>query len=67
MAKDKDDLRERFKALAAESGLDLADVISTKARKPAKNGVVHRNPADPTQTWSGRGRRPKWMAEQAAA
>ncbi|MDX1655272.1 MAG: H-NS histone family protein, partial [Candidatus Competibacteraceae bacterium] len=25
--------------------------------------VKYRNPADPTQTWSGKGKRPNWLNE----
>lgn len=38
-----------------------------KATKPRKaRGKVapkYRNPADPSQTWTGRGRRPRWVVE----
>ena len=40
----------------------LPDLVRTRKRrvKRASNGVLHRNPADPAQTWNGRGRPPKW-------
>ncbi|MCC5969976.1 MAG: H-NS histone family protein [Pararhodobacter sp.] len=65
--------RERRKALseveafARERGLTLADLsqISTKrVRKPA--APKYANPADPSQTWSGRGRHPRWVAAALA-
>ncbi|MEJ2035208.1 MAG: H-NS histone family protein [Maritimibacter sp.] len=33
----------------------------------AKVDPKYRNPADASETWSGRGRAPKWMAEYLAA
>ena len=65
--------REKRKALAEveafarERGLnpaDLSDLVRRRTRKPAK--PKYANPADPAQTWSGRGRRPRWL-EQALA
>jgi DNA-binding protein H-NS len=68
--------RERKKAIeaaeraAAEHGFSLADL--TGAAMPGKRGkskspAKYRNPADPTQTWSGRGRKPRWIIDAAAA
>ncbi len=34
----------------------------TGAKVPPK----YRNPANPEQTWTGRGRQPRWMAEEVA-
>ena len=59
--------RERRKALAEvevflrERGLtaaDLSDLGVKKTRRPAT--AKYANPADPAQTWTGRGRRPRW-------
>ncbi len=68
--------RDRKKAIdaaeraAAEHGFSLADLTGAplagkrgKSKSPAK----YRNPADPTQTWSGRGRKPRWIIEAASA
>lgn len=34
-----------------------------KARKPlGKVAPKYRNPANPTETWSGRGKQPRWLA-----
>ena len=42
----------------------------TTARKSSQKGSKvepkYRNPADPTQTWSGRGMAPKWLAAELA-
>jgi DNA-binding protein H-NS len=62
--------RKRQKALAEveafarERGLnptDLSELARRRTRKPAKPKFA--NPADPAQTWSGRGRRPRWMED----
>ena len=40
-------------------GLDMARKTRTKPRAPAK----YRNPENPEQTWSGRGKKPAWIRE----
>ena|SRR5262245_50321096 len=60
------ELREKMKALAAASGLSLEDVLGWKRGKGGKGSVAvkYRNPEDPSQTWTGRGRMPNWLAEK---
>ena len=56
------ELRERFTEMAKAEGLALEDVVGTAARKTRRPvPPKYRNPADPTQTWSGRGKRPRWF------
>ena len=38
---------------------DLTGVKIAKKRKPA--APKYANPADPSQTWTGRGRKPRWV------
>ncbi|MBH1489506.1 MULTISPECIES: H-NS family nucleoid-associated regulatory protein [Stenotrophomonas] len=35
---------------------------STQSRKLGKVVPKYRNPANPSETWSGRGRQPRWLA-----
>ncbi|MNC48706.1 DNA-binding protein StpA [compost metagenome] len=39
---------------------------SPSARKLGKVAPKYRNPANPNETWTGRGRQPKWMAQLVA-
>ena len=68
--------RERKMALAeaekaaAQYGFSLSELTGAggkagRAKSPA--AVKYRNPEDPTQTWSGRGRRPEWIKALDAA
>lgn len=55
-------------AFARERGLnpaDLSELARRRTRKPAtvKATVKYAHPDDPSQTWSGRGRRPRWLEE----
>jgi DNA-binding protein H-NS len=67
-AAEKQDLRAKIEALAAKSGLTLADVLDTKSGvvssklKGSKVAMKYRNPKDASQTWTGRGRKPNWLA-----
>jgi DNA-binding protein H-NS len=48
--------RERILAIAREAGVPAQQLLSDEA------GARYRNPLDASQTWSGRGRQPKWVA-----
>jgi DNA-binding protein H-NS len=39
---------------------------STKGRKLGKVAPKYRNPANPKDTWAGRGQQPKWLAAETA-
>lgn len=64
------------KTLKAQ-GFTLADIVGGKAptkpakakvKKPAKpSAPKYANPSDPTQTWSGKGRRPEWFIKATDA
>ena len=72
--------RDRRNALKAaeeavrEHGFSLAEIAQLAAggaratKRPRTSGSVqYRNPDNPEQTWSGRGRRPGWLHEAEAA
>ena len=54
---------------AKQHGFTLEELLGGKAAtKSATKGVAkYANPADPTQTWTGRGRQPAWVKEALAA
>ena len=62
-------------AAAREHGFSLQDLVAGMAQaaaggrgRAAKGGAARfRNPDDASQTWSGRGRRPRWVHEAEAA
>jgi DNA-binding protein H-NS len=75
--------RQAAEKAVAAFGLELHEVTSVPApkrrgRKPgtknkpkgaakAKAPAKYRNPADATQTWSGRGRKPQWFKDAEAS
>ena len=69
-------VREKVHALLKAEDLSFEDVFGAGAGAGAARGrrrgtgVVapkYRNPADPEQTWSGRGKRPRWFNEALKA
>lgn len=51
-------LEEKAKAL----GFTLSDLVNAspvRKRKPAR--AKYANPANPSETWTGRGRKPRWV------
>lgn len=70
LAKDRaSKLREKINALVKAEGLALDEVFGRPVRGKARGKVKpkFRNPADATQTWSGRGKRPRWFHAALAA
>ena len=72
-------IRKRIAEFAASEGYTIAELFggsaaATKARgakaatgtgrKTGKVPPKYRNPAKPSETWTGRGKHPRWMAEQ---
>lgn len=59
---EKDNLKKQMAALAADSGYSIDEILGT-GKSTAKRIVKpkYQNPEDPSQTWSGRGRNPKWV------
>ena len=51
-------------AVAAQSGLPIAAPTTTD---PAVRAPKFKNTENPTETWVGRGRRPRWLKDQLAA
>jgi DNA-binding protein H-NS len=62
------DARQALEAKAAELGVSLAEVLGGKPFKGAKAAVAakYAHPENPSLTWSGRGRTPKWIADLEA-
>ena len=72
-------VRARLTSLAKAEGYTIDELFGTaaqgriakQARAPRKTAGTkvppkYRNTANPEQTWTGRGRQPRWMAEEVA-
>jgi DNA-binding protein H-NS len=63
-AKDRAELKQKMMALAEEAGLSLDEVLGGARRGGRGKGSVpikYRHPDDASLTWTGRGRRPRWL------
>ncbi|WP_407276199.1 H-NS family nucleoid-associated regulatory protein [Halothiobacillus sp. DCM-1] len=60
-------LRKEAEELAASLGMTVAEVFGLeKAQKSMAGKKVapkYINPANPAETWTGRGKRPRWLAD----
>ncbi len=54
----KRELKKKFQEMAEEAGLSIEEVIQVKNTNKAK--IKYKKGSE---TWSGRGRRPKWVVE----
>jgi DNA-binding protein H-NS len=64
--KDLKKVRQEMEKLAAAHGVSVEDILGAKApaaKKTPKTKSVpkYANPADRTQTWTGKGRQPVWF------
>ena len=63
-------IREMAAELAAEAGFSLEEVVANGgadkrgSRKGVKVAFKYRNPKNPSQTWTGRGRQPRWLVAE---
>lgn len=56
-------LRKKVNDLIKSEGYTFEDVYGTRrrARRTGKVPPKYSNPANPAETWSGRGKRPRWF------
>jgi DNA-binding protein H-NS len=66
---EKASLREELLEKARLLGIDPAELVPRKARGGTRGEVKpkYRDKHDPTLTWSGRGRLPRWLQERVEA
>lgn len=59
----------QMRELAASIGTTPEELFRRSGGKVAEKvvAVKYRNPDDPAQTWTGRGKRPQWVVEALAA
>jgi DNA-binding protein H-NS len=61
---------QEMKAVAERAGMTMDEVLgNVKAGKRSSRGAVapkYKNPANADETWTGRGRQPKWVAAYVA-
>lgn len=54
-------LKQKLADMAKEQGFDLDDVLGKRSKRGTV-AIKYRDPENPANTWTGRGRMPRWMA-----
>ncbi len=64
------EVRKSLTAKAKAEGYTIEQLFGKGGKASKKTGTPvapkYRNKADPSQTWSGRGKRPRWLADAVA-
>ena len=55
------DLRKKIETMVADAGFRLSDIFSGRGGKGRTVAAKYANPDDPSETWTGRGRKPRWL------
>lgn len=61
--------RAAAEEIAKQHGFALSELLNSEKparKKGQKNPARYRNPANPEQTWTGRGRQPGWIKDALA-
>ncbi len=67
-AAEKVELKRKVEEMMNQSGFDVSELFGAgRGRKSGgKVAAKYRNPKDPSQTWTGRGRKPRWISDALA-
>jgi DNA-binding protein H-NS len=55
------DLRKKIEAMVAAAGFRMTDIFGGRGGKGRVVAAKYVNPDDPSETWTGRGRKPRWL------
>ena len=55
-------VREKLIAMAKQNGFEISELFGKGNRGKGSVAVKYRDPKDSANTWTGRGRMPRWMA-----
>jgi len=54
-------LKQQFVDIAKKAGFELSELFGKGGRGKGSVAVKYRDPKNPENTWTGRGRMPRWM------
>jgi len=55
--------KDQLRAMAEKAGFKLEELFGGKRGGKGAGVAKYRNPKDPSQTWTGRGRKPNWLVD----
>jgi DNA-binding protein H-NS len=63
----RSELRQKLESVAANAGFKIGDLFGGRGGKGRKVAAKYANPDNPSETWTGRGRQPRWLAARLRA
>jgi DNA-binding protein H-NS len=54
-------LKQKLMDVAKEAGFDIRDLFGPGRKGKGSVAIKYRDPKNPANTWTGRGRMPRWM------
>ncbi len=64
--RERAELKQKIASLAENAGFSVSELFGSGRGKGSKVAVKYRNKDNPTETWTGLGRQPKWLAAKLA-
>jgi DNA-binding protein H-NS len=59
--RNRSELRRKIETMVADAGFKLTDIFGARGGKGRTVAAKYANPDDPSETWTGRGRKPRWL------
>jgi DNA-binding protein H-NS len=56
-------LKEKLTAMAKDAGFDIQELFGKAKKGKGSVAPKYRDPKNPENTWTGRGRPPRWLAD----
>jgi DNA-binding protein H-NS len=63
----RSDIRQKLESIAAQAGFKIGDLFGGRGGKGRKVAAKYANPDNASETWTGRGRKPLWLAARLKA
>ena len=63
----RSELRHKLESIAADAGFKIGDLFGGRSGKGRKVAAKYANPDDASETWTGRGRKPRWLSARLKA
>lgn len=67
--RERAEIKQKIAQLAETSGFSVGELFGAKAsagRSKSTGVAKYRNPDNPSETWTGRGRKPNWLVGRLA-
>lgn len=58
----RSEVRSKIEAMAAAAGFKISDLFGGRGGKGRKVAAKYVNPDNASETWTGRGRQPRWLS-----